>query len=240
MRRGRFANKLLSADALPSSRSYRDTGPSSKPREASCSKRESHGMTRKSSISWRSTRSHAVHRRVSRRSRVIPARPWPGTAGLYLVEPVMRFDRRIRIWPDRDRFVLSNAMPRCCCGPSCNLTAPRQQRRVRTPGQAVVTARRHPPLPPAQQQRRRGTEYHWVSGVETTNRSAGAGGSPPASAWRSRAGGWPAATKPAPASTCSTTTSTQSAAMGCLWKHRFGGGLAGRPSPARRPVLDLR
>ena len=125
---------------------------------------------------------------------------------------VMRFDPKDPIWPNRDRFVLSNGHASMLLWSVLHLTGTQavnaDYERV---GQAVGHARRHPPLPPARQQ------GAGASGISSGSRASKrpqvrwVRASPPVSAWRSRASGLPAATT-GRASTSSTTTSTPSAA----------------------------
>jgi transketolase len=140
-----------------------------------------------------------------------------GACGLHDLEPVMRFDPRIRSGPNRDRFVLSNGhasmllwsmlYPDAYPGggmptmsrlgkPSVTLDDIRHFRQLesKAPG--------HP-------------EYHLVSGVETTDGAAWAGHRHQRRHGDRTQDGWPAVTT-SRASSCSTTTSTPSAATAAL------------------------
>ena len=125
---------------------------------------------------------------------------------------VMNFDPKDPIWPDRDRFVLSNGHASMLLWSILHLTQVQAvNAEYETSGQAVGDAGRHPPLPATRQQ-----------GAGTSGVSSGcpalkrppvrwARASPPASAWRSRANFWAHATT-GQGSIYSTTTSTRSAA----------------------------
>src|ERR1700752_821993 len=66
---------------------------------------------------------------------------------------VMRFDPKDPVWPNRDRFVLSNghALDAAVVLPPPDEN-PGRKCRLRASGQAVGDARRHPPFPPAREQ----------------------------------------------------------------------------------------
>ena len=66
---------------------------------------------------------------------------------------VMRFDPQDPIWPNRDRFVLSNGHASMLLWSVLHLTQDAGgECRIREAGTALGNARRHPPLPPARQQ----------------------------------------------------------------------------------------
>ena len=153
---------------------------------------------------------------------------------------VMRFDPKDPIWPDRDRFVLSNGHASMLLWSVLHLDRhPGGERRLRAPGQAVGHARRHPPLPPARQQ---GAGASGISlGVRRRDddRSAGAGhrhqrrhGD------RAQVAGQPL--QPARLRALRLRHLRRLRRRLPDGRRRLGGGLARRPSRARRPVLDLR
>jgi transketolase len=124
---------------------------------------------------------------------------------------VLRFDPRDPIWPNRDRFVLSNGHASMLLWSVLHLTGIQavnaDYETVGKPSVTLEDIRRfrqlgsHAPGHP---------EYHLVSGVETTTgRSDKA--SPRASAWPSPGVGSPPATT-SPVSRCSITPSTRCAA----------------------------
>jgi len=89
---------------------------------------------------------------------------------------VMRFDPADPIWPNRDRFVLSNGQPRCCCGRLLHLTKTQAVNAdYERLGTAVGDPGRHPRLRQLDSKAPGHPEYHWVSGVETTTGPLGQG-----------------------------------------------------------------
>mgnify|MGYP003694182297 CR=1 FL=1 len=124
---------------------------------------------------------------------------------------VMRFDPEDPIWPNRDRFVLSNGHASMLLWSVLHLTGTRavnaDYERLGQPSVSLEDIRRfrqigskapgHP-------------EYHWVSGVETTTGRSGRA-SRRASGWPSPRSGSPTGTTDR-ASRSSTTTSTSCAA----------------------------
>ena len=107
---------------------------------------------------------------------------------------VMRFDPKDPIWPNRDRFVLSNGHASMLLWSVLHLTGTQAVNAdYERLGQPSVTPRRYPPVPPARQQSAGPPEYHWVSGVEATTGPLGKA-SPRVSAWPSPRSGSPTAT----------------------------------------------
>jgi transketolase len=121
---------------------------------------------------------------------------------------VMRFDPKDPIWPNRDRFVLSNGHASMLLWSVLHLTGTQavnaEYERLGKPSVSLDAIRHFRQLDSKAPGH---PEYHWVSGVETTTGRE----SPRASAWRSRGSGSPTATTD-PASTSSTTTSMRFAA----------------------------
>ena len=131
---------------------------------------------------------HAVdRRRAGRPTPAIPGTPMALAPLVYtLWNRVMRFDPKDPIWPNRDRFVLSNGHASMLLWSVLHLTRHAGgQRRVRSAGQAVGHARRHQALPPARQQARRAIRS--TTGCRASRPPPARWGraSPPASAWRS-------------------------------------------------------
>ena len=125
---------------------------------------------------------------------------------------VMRFDPQDPIWPNRDRFVLSNGHASMLLWSVLHLTGTQAvNAEYERLGQAVGHARRHPPLPPARQQGARAIPNITGSRASRPPPVRSARASPPASAWPSPRSGSPTATT-GRASRSSTTTSTPSAA----------------------------
>ena len=124
---------------------------------------------------------------------------------------VMRFDPKDPIWPNRDRFVLSNGHASMLLWSVLHLTGTRavnaEYERLGKPSVTLDDIRHFRQLDSKAPGH---PEYHWVSGSRRPPVRWGRA-LPPASAWRSRASGSPAATT-GPASTSSTTTSTPYAA----------------------------
>jgi transketolase len=119
---------------------------------------------------------------------------------------VLRFDPEDPIWPDRDRFVLSN-------GHASTKAVNADYERLGQPAVSLDDIRRFRQL----DSRAPGhPEYHWVSGVETTTGPLGRA-LPPAWAWRSRRSGLPSAIIDRD-STFSTTAFMSSAATVASWR----------------------
>jgi transketolase len=123
---------------------------------------------------------------------------------------VMRFDPQDPIWPNRDRFILSNGHASMLLWSVLHLTKTQavnaDYETLGHPSVSLDDIRRFRQL----DSRAPGhPEYHWVSGVETTTGSVKA--SPQASAWPSPRNGSPTDTTNR-TSTFSATTSTPSAA----------------------------
>jgi len=106
-----------------------------------------------------------------------PARPMALAPLVYtLWNGVMRFDPRDPIWPNRDRFVLSNghaSMLLLVRPPSHR--DPGRERRLRAAGTALVTLDDIRHFRQLDSKAPGHPEYHWVSGVETTSGPLGQG-----------------------------------------------------------------
>src|SRR4029450_11553585 len=89
---------------------------------------------------------------------------------------VMRFDPQDPIWPNRDRFVLSNGPPSMLLWPALHLTRPcavnAEYERLGKPSVTLEDIRRFRQLDSKAPGH---PEYHWVSGVETTTGPLGQG-----------------------------------------------------------------
>ena len=89
---------------------------------------------------------------------------------------ILNFDPKDPIWPDRDRFVLSNGHASMLLWSVLFLTRTQAvNARLREPGQAFGHARRHPPFPPARQQGAGPSGISLGVGRRDHDRSAGAG-----------------------------------------------------------------
>jgi transketolase len=120
---------------------------------------------------------------------------------------VMQFDPADSIWPNRDRFVLSNGHASMLLWSALHLAGVyavnADDERLGQPAVTLDDIRRFRQL----DSRAPGhPEYHWVSGVETTTGPLGQA-VPPASGWRSRRSGSLTGTT-SPVSSFSTTRST--------------------------------
>ena len=99
---------------------------------------------------------------------------------------VMRFDPKDPIWPNRDRFVLSNGHASMLLWSVLYLTGTRAvNAEYERLGRAVGLARRHPPLPSARQQGARASRVPFGVGRRRPPPVRSARASPPASAWPS-------------------------------------------------------
>ena len=153
---------------------------------------------------------------------------------------VMRFDPKDPIWPNRDRFVLSNGHASMLLWSVLHLTGTQAVNAdYERLGTAVGDARRHPPLPPARQQGAGPSGISLGLGRRDHHRPAG-----PGHRHQRRHGDRPQmAGQP-----------LQPAGLRYLrlqhlrglrrrlpdGRRRLGGGVAGRASRPRQPVLDLR
>ena len=83
-----------------------------------------------------------------------PGTPMALAPLVYMIwNEVMRFDPQDPIWPNRDRFVLSNGHASMLLWSVLYLTGTRAvNARIRAPWRARGHARRHSPFPPARQQ----------------------------------------------------------------------------------------
>ena len=223
-----FADKLLSAmryefgghiEKPAGSIADREDQRSHEPRMHDKARRTRNGGAKrhdqaKSSINSRSTRSARCRStRSSRRSPAIPARRWRwrrwstrcGTGSCASI-------RRTRSGPIATASCCPTATPRCCCGRCCYLTRHAGRERATTSAWASRRSRSTTSVISASSTARRRAIRN-ITGCRASRRRPARWGraSPPASAWRSRASGWPAATT-GPASSCSTTTSTPCAA----------------------------
>ena len=125
---------------------------------------------------------------------------------------VMRFDPQDPIWPNRDRFVLSNGHASMLLWSVLHLTGTQAVNAdYETVGQAVGHARRHQALPPARQPGAGSSRVPLGVGRRDHDRTARAGHRHQRRHGDRRSGGSRAATT-SRASTSSTTTSTRSAA----------------------------
>jgi len=124
---------------------------------------------------------------------------------------VLRFDPQNPIWPNRDRFVLSNGHASMLLWSALHLTGVQavnaDYETIGKPSVSLDDIRRFRQLDSKAPGH---PEYHWVSGVETTTGPSDKV-SLPVLAWPSRRNGWPTATTNQ-ASTFSTTTFMPSAA----------------------------
>ena len=153
---------------------------------------------------------------------------------------VLRFDPQDPIWPNRDRFVLSNGHASMLLW-SVLLSDrhPGRECGVRAPRQAVGHARRHPPFPPARQQSAGASGISLGLRGRNDDRSARSGrGHQRRHGHRAKVAGQP----------------LQQARLRHLrlqhlcglrrrlpdGRRQLGGRLARRPSSTRRSVLDLR
>jgi transketolase len=125
---------------------------------------------------------------------------------------VLRFDPQDPIWPNRDRFVLSNGHASMLLWSVLHLSGTKavdaEYERLGEPAVSLEDIRRFRQLDSKAPGH---PEYRWVSGVETTT-GPSAKGWPPAWAWPSARSGSPAATT-SRALRFSTTASTPFAAM---------------------------
>ena len=179
--------------------------------------------------------------RSSRRSPDTPARRWRWRrSSTRIWNRVMRFDPQDPIWPNRDRFVLSNGHASMLLWSVLHLTGTQAVNAdYEILGEPAVT------LDDIRHFRQLGSkapghpEYHWVSGVETTTGPLGQG----VATSVGMAIGREVARQP-----------LQPARLRHLrlqhlcrlrrWLHdggrRLGGGVARRPPRSRQPLLDLR
>jgi len=166
---------------------------------------------------------------------------WHRLTGLYLVEPghALRSEGS-DLARSRTASSCRTAMPRCCCGPSCISRHPGSQRRVRTPWASRRSRSTTSATSASSTARRRGTRN--ITGCPASRRTTGPLGQGIAtSVGMAIARRWLASRYNRPGFDMFDYDIYRSLRR---WlpdgRHRFGGGLAGRPSPARRPVLDLR
>ena len=153
---------------------------------------------------------------------------------------VMRFDPQDPIWPNRDRFVLSNGHASMLLWSVLHLTRTQAvNAEYETLGQPSVTLDDIRRFRQLDSKAPGHPEYHWVSGVETTTGPLGQG----VATSVGMAIGAEVARQP-----------LQPARLRYLrlqhlcrlrrWLHdggrRVGGGVAGRPPGSRQPLLDLR
>jgi hypothetical protein len=169
----------------------------------------------------------------------IPARRWPGAGGLHAVAalPALRPDDPI--WPNRDRFVLSNGHASMLLYSLLHLTGVKAVNpNTKRSASLAVTARRHQALPAARQPCPGHPEYRWTSRRRNHHRPA----RPGRRQQRRHGHGarWLASTSTGPASRCSTTTSTPLRRRRHDGRRLQRGRLARRPPDARQPLLDLR
>ena len=184
---------------------------------------------------------HAVHRRGPA-GEVGPSRhaDGAGAAGLYAVEPghALRSEGSDLARSRPLRAVERPCLDAAVVGPASH-RHPGGERRVRAPGQAVGHARRHPPFPPARQQ---GAGASGISlGVRRRDddRSAGPGDRHQRRHGdRAQVAGQPL--QPARLRDVRLQHLRRLRRRLPDGRRRLGGGLAGRPSRARRPLLDLR
>ena len=153
---------------------------------------------------------------------------------------VMRFDPQDPIWPNRDRFVLSNGHASMLLWSVLHLTGTQAVNAdYETARQAVGHARRHPPLPPARQPRARASRVPLVSGVETTTGPLGQGIA--TSVGMAIAQRWLASRYNQPGFDVFDYDIYAVCGDGCLMEGvGVGGGVARRPPRPRQPLLDLR
>ena len=153
---------------------------------------------------------------------------------------VMRFDPQDPIWPNRDRFVLSNGHASMLLWSVLHLTGTQavnaEYERV---GQAVGDARRHPPFPPARQQGAGASGISLGLGRRSDDRPARPGHR------HQRRHGHRAKVAGHPLQPARLRHLRLQHLCGLRrrlpdGRRRLGGGLAGRASRPRRPVLDLR
>ena len=154
---------------------------------------------------------------------------------------VMRFDPQDPIWPNRDRFVLSNGHASMLLWSVLHLTDTQAvNAEYETLGQAVGHAGRHPALSPARTARRPAIpNTTWFPASRPPPVRSGKA-SPPASAWRSRRK-WLAARYNRPGFDDLRLQHLRRLRRrlhdGRRW---LGSGVARRPSRPRQPLLDLR
>ena len=211
-----FADKLLSAMR------YEFGGHIEKPARSGwltgarrrCSKRESNAMTSDEldQLAINTIRTLSIDA-VQQAKSGHPGTPMALAPLVYTIwNRVMRFDPKDPIWPNRDRFVLSNGHASMLLWSVLYLTRHPGRERASTSGWASRRSRSTTSaISASSTARRRGIRN--ITGCPASRRRPVRWGraSPPASAWRSRANGLPAATT-GPASSCSTTTSTRFAA----------------------------
>ncbi len=239
-----FADKLLSAMR------YEFGGHVEKPAAAiddsgaiRCGERELKRHDRATiSINWRSTRSaHSRSMRCSRPNPAIPARRWrwrrwsirsgTGSCGSIPQDP---------IWPNRDRFVLSNGHASMLLWSVLHLTGTQavnaDYERLGKPSVTLDDIRHFRQLGSKAPGH---PEYHWVSGVEATTGPLGQGIA--TSVGMAIARKW-LAQPLQPAGLRAVRLQHLCGLRRRLHdgRRRLGGGVARRPSRPRQPVLDLR
>ena len=150
---------------------------------------------------------------VQRPTPATPARRWRLAPVAYaLWQRFLRFDPDDPIWPNRDRFVLSIGHASMLLYSMLHLTGVKAVNpKYETLGEPSVTLDDIKQLPPARQHAAPATPSTAGPPASRRRPARSARASPPASAWPSPASGWPR-TSTGPASRCSTTTSTPSAA----------------------------
>jgi transketolase len=152
---------------------------------------------------------------------------------------VMRFDPRIPIWPDRDRFVLSNGHASMLLWSVLHLTGTKavnaEYERLGQPRSPSTTSA----ASASSTARRRATPSTTGCRASRPPPARSARALPPAWAWPSRRNGSPRYNN----------ARIRHLRLQHLCRlrrrlhdggHRVGGGLAGRPSGPRQPLLDLR
>src|ERR1700704_6144549 len=159
---------------------------------------------------------------------------------------MMRFDPLDPIWPNRDRFVLSNGHASMLLWSVLHLTGTRavnaDYERLGQPSVSLDDIRRFRQLDSKAPGH---PEYHWVSGVETTTGPLGQGVA--TSVGMAIGQKWLAARYNRPGFDIFDYRVYVVCGDGCLMGGgasggggRVGGGVTGRPPGSRQPVLDLR
>ena len=135
-------------------------------------------MTKPSSTSWRSTPSARSRSTRSQQAKSgHPGTPMALAPLVYTIwNRVMRFDPEDPIWPNRDRFVLSNGHASMLLWSVLHLTGTQavnaDYERLGQPSVSLDDIRRFRQLDSKAPGH---PEYHWVSGVETTTGPLGQG-----------------------------------------------------------------
>jgi len=121
--------------------------------------------------------SYALYRCVQQAKSGHPGTPHGLAPLVYTIwNRILRFDPKNPIWPNRDRFVLSNGHASMLLWSALHLSGTQAvDSEYETIGQASVKLDDIRRFPPARQQAPGHPEYHWVSGVETTTGPLGQG-----------------------------------------------------------------